>query len=44
MKLKKSSFQSLPKQDFENMKEAAVHFIKVFKNWSLETGGSFEKC
>lgn len=32
-KKKKIQFQSLPKQDFEN--EATVHFIKVFKNWSL---------
>lgn len=28
-------FQSLPKQDFVNMKEATVQFIKVLKNWSL---------
>lgn len=33
-KKKKIQFQSLPEQDFENT-EATVHFIKVFKNWSL---------
>lgn len=26
------------------MKEATVQFIKIFKNWSLQTGGSFEIC